>query len=136
MPPTGELILPGPDPDRLPRGANGLHLIILRVEATDDREAGSNLGTGIVTSGGVAGFMLPVLRYYVGGGPQGQRVVRLAPGSLRLVTPAAGEQFPVVPAARALSHERFALCPQDGEDQRRARPGSAVGAARPDNEGL
>jgi hypothetical protein len=65
LPPTGQVILPGPDPDKLPHNATGLHLVLLRIEATADREGNSSTGTAIVNSGGVAGFPLPVLRYYV-----------------------------------------------------------------------
>ncbi len=66
LPPTGQVFLPGPNPDRIPKGASGLHLILLRIEATDDREGDSTLTTGIVSSGGVAGFPMPVLRYFIG----------------------------------------------------------------------
>jgi hypothetical protein len=66
LPPTGQVFLPGPNPDRIPKGATGLHLILLRIEATDDREADSTIQTGIVSSGGVAGFPMPVLRYFIG----------------------------------------------------------------------
>jgi hypothetical protein len=66
LPPTGQVFLPGPNPDRIPKGATGLHLILLRIEATDDREGDSTLATGIVSSGGVAGFPMPVLRYFIG----------------------------------------------------------------------
>ena len=49
----------------------GLYLILLRVEATDDKEGDSSLaaagaGTGVVHSGAVAGFPMPTLRYFVG----------------------------------------------------------------------
>ena len=71
LPPTGRTILPGPDPSRLPRLLEGAYLILLRIEASDDKEADTNLaevgvGPGIVHSGAVAGFPLPALRYYVG----------------------------------------------------------------------
>ncbi len=71
LPPTGTFELEGPEPARLPTATEGLHLVLLRVEATDDRESDSNLaaagaGTGVLHSGGVAGFPMPVLRYYVG----------------------------------------------------------------------
>jgi hypothetical protein len=74
LPPTGEVVLEGPDPAKLPTAVEGLHQILLRIEATDDKEADSNLalagaGTGIVHAGAVAGFPLPVLRYYVGSLP-------------------------------------------------------------------
>jgi hypothetical protein len=35
LPPTGQVFLPGPNPDRIPKGASGLHLILLRIEATE-----------------------------------------------------------------------------------------------------
>lgn len=92
LPPTGKVVLPGPDPQLLPTAAEGLHQLLLRVEASEDREGDSNLaaagaGQGIVHSGGVAGFPLPVLRYYVGS------------------VPAAGAFAPLLPAdgARAMA---------------------------------
>jgi hypothetical protein len=67
LPPTGELTLRGPDPARLPVQAEGPYKLLLRIEASDDKEAGSNTGGGrLAVAGGVAGFALPVLRYYVG----------------------------------------------------------------------
>lgn len=73
LPPTGEFTLPGPDPERVPTHLTGLHQLVLRIEAADDKESDSNLGTagagtGLVHSGGVAGFPIPPLRYYVGSG--------------------------------------------------------------------
>jgi hypothetical protein len=71
LPPVGRYTLVGPDPARLPRNIEGPYLILLRVEASDDIEADSDLsavgvGPGIVHSGGLSGFALPVLRYFVG----------------------------------------------------------------------
>jgi hypothetical protein len=71
LPPTGEFTLPGPDPEKVPTHLTGLHHIVLRIEAADDKEADSNLetagaGSGVVHSGAVAGFPIPPLRYYVG----------------------------------------------------------------------
>jgi hypothetical protein len=72
LPPGGgPYHLEGPDPSKLPTGVEGLYLVLLRVEATNDKEGNTNLaalgsGGGIVYSGGVAGFPMPVLRYYVG----------------------------------------------------------------------
>ncbi len=73
LPPTGKYTLPGPDPARLPNEVNGQYLVLLRIEASDDKEADSSLasvgaGAGVVHSGAVAGFPLPPLRYYVGSG--------------------------------------------------------------------
>jgi hypothetical protein len=90
LPPGGRITLEGPPTHRLPVDASGLHQVLLRIEATDDKEGDSNLagigaGEGLVHSGAVAGFPIPVLRYIVG-----------APGStgtaserLRLLLPAA-----------------------------------------------
>jgi hypothetical protein len=67
LPPTGHLVLRGPDPSRLPVQSDGAYKILLRIEATDDKEATSNTGGGrLATAGGVAGFAMPVLRYVVG----------------------------------------------------------------------
>ncbi len=76
LPPTGRYTLPGPDVSRLPRKVEGTYLILLRIEASDDREGDSNLrdvnaGPDTVHSGAVAGFPLPVLRYVIGGIGQG-----------------------------------------------------------------
>lgn len=68
--PTGKFILPGPDVARLPTTIAGQYLILLRIEATDDKEGDANLlnvgGPGVVHNGAVAGFPMPMLRYYVG----------------------------------------------------------------------
>ena len=76
LPPTGRMTLPGPDVDRLPTGIDGLYQVLLRIEASDDKEADSSLakaaaGFGVVHSGAVAGFPMPVLRYYVGSAADG-----------------------------------------------------------------
>jgi hypothetical protein len=72
LPPVGEAILEGPDPELLPTDAEGRYLVLLRIEASDDKEGDSSLasagtGVGLVHSGGVAGFPLPPVRYHVGG---------------------------------------------------------------------
>lgn len=68
LPPTGDVTLPGPDPARLPVDADGAYKLLLRIEASDDKEATSNTGGGrLALAGGVAGFPMPVLRYVVGG---------------------------------------------------------------------
>jgi hypothetical protein len=69
--PTGRYELAGPDPARLPTGVSGQYLILLRIEASDDKDADSDLaavgvGPGVVHSGAVAGFAMPTLRYVVG----------------------------------------------------------------------
>ena len=90
LPPIGRFTLPGPDPKKLPTTVDGLHQLLLRIEASDDKEADSDLaaaaaGDGVVHSGAVAGFPLPVLRYFVGSVPAG-----FVPGRLSLLTPAVG----------------------------------------------
>ncbi|MBL8206662.1 MAG: hypothetical protein JNM09_20680 [Blastocatellia bacterium] len=89
LPPTGRYTLPGPDISRLPRKVEGTYLILLRIEASDDREGDSNLttinaGPDTVHSGAVAGFSLPVLRYVIGG--IGQNVNAITAG-LQLILP-------------------------------------------------
>ncbi len=73
LPPTGRVTLPGPDPERLPTAVDGAYYLLLRIEASADKEGDSNLnaagaGDGIVSSGAAAGFPMPVLRYVVGSG--------------------------------------------------------------------
>src|SRR5947207_2969719 len=73
LPPTGKIVLPGPEVWRVDESLNGLYLILLRIEASDDKEGDTNLatvgaGAGVVHGGAVAGFSLPTLRYYVGNG--------------------------------------------------------------------
>jgi len=94
LPPDGHVTLPGPDTRRLPSAAEGTYRVLLRVEATDDREGDSNLadadaGTGVVHSGAVAGFALPVLRYVVAGAGARTRVADA--GALHLLTPRDGD---------------------------------------------
>ncbi|HUQ20509.1 MAG TPA: hypothetical protein VM099_12920 [Gemmatimonadaceae bacterium] len=93
LPPTGEYLLPGPDPSRLPTTTEGMYMLLLRVEVSDDKEGDSNLsaagaGTGIVHSGAVAGFPLPPLRYVVGAG-NSDLSATIASTQLRSLTPIA-----------------------------------------------
>ena len=74
--PTGKVIIPGPDASKIPVNIDGLYKILLRIEATRDKEGNSNTGAGTVVSGGVAGFPMPVLRYYVGTHEKLQKVRR------------------------------------------------------------
>ncbi len=93
LPPTGRCRLPGPDPRRLPRDSEGLYQILLRIEASQD-EAGDidldavNEGTGVVATGGLAGFPMPPLRYYVGSAASPRLGVRASP--IALVSPQDG----------------------------------------------
>lgn len=73
LPPTGQYLLRGPDVSRIATTTEGVYLILLRIEASDDKEGDSNLGSagagaGIVHAGAVAGFPMPPLRYVVGAG--------------------------------------------------------------------
>lgn len=74
LPPGSKYVLDGPDPSRLPNVVEGRYLLLLRIEASDDKEGDSNLaavgGAGVVHSGAVAGFPLPPLRYFVGSGTE------------------------------------------------------------------
>ncbi len=89
LPPTGSLYLPGPNPELLPRNSEGPHKILLRIEATADKEGNSNTLSGVAVSGGVAGFPMPVLRYYVGSA-KSQKAVKSnnAAQRISLLTPA------------------------------------------------
>jgi hypothetical protein len=94
LPPTGKYTLAGPDVARLPVTLEGPYLVLLRIEATDDKEADSDLsaigvGAGVVHNGAIAGFPLPVLRYFVGGGRPGAAV------SLRMLTPVENATAPI-----------------------------------------
>ncbi len=65
LPPTGTAVISGPKVTLLPNDVIGPYQILFRVEATRDKEGNSETGVGTVVSGGVAGFSMPVLRYYV-----------------------------------------------------------------------
>ena len=91
LPPTGRVTLKGPDPKRIPTRSEGLHLILLRIEATNEKEGDSNLanagaGVGVVHSGGVAGFPMPPLRFWVGSTPP--ELLPGGKGGLTLLSPA------------------------------------------------
>jgi hypothetical protein len=73
LPPTGRFTLQGPESWRLKNPVEGMYMVLLRIEATNNNEGDSNLaaigaGADIVQGGAVAGFSMPVLRYYVGSG--------------------------------------------------------------------
>ncbi len=93
LPPTGQVILPGPDPAKLPKNTTGLHLILLRIEATADREGNSFTGVGTVNSGGVAGFPMPVLRYFVSPGASATGLIPTSRPALTLLQPALNTQL-------------------------------------------
>jgi hypothetical protein len=92
--PDGRATLPGPDARRLPTSVEGTYRVLLRIEASDDRESDSNLGdagagTGILHNGAVAGFPMPVLRYVVAG--EGARTAVEGASALRLFAPRDGD---------------------------------------------
>lgn len=73
LPPTGKVTLRGPEQWRVPAHMEGLYLVLLRIEAVEDLSGNSRLadigaGTSTIPTGGVAGFRMPTLRYYVGSG--------------------------------------------------------------------
>ncbi len=70
--PLGKYKLPLKITTRIPTLAAGQYLLLLRIEATDDKESDSNLavlgvGSGIVHSGAVASFPMPTLKFFVSG---------------------------------------------------------------------
>jgi hypothetical protein len=71
LPPTGKILLRGPEDRRMDKSLTGLYQILLRIEATDDTQ-GVTPAPGVPgespPSGGVAGFSLPVIKYYVSNG--------------------------------------------------------------------
>jgi len=82
--PTGTTIIPGPDPKLLPSMEKGLYRILLRIEASNDNEGNSDTTAGILNTGGVAGFPMPTLRYFVGDREQLKQVKSYPPISLLL----------------------------------------------------
>jgi len=64
--PTGQTVIQGPDPKSLPSLEKGAYRILLRIEASGDKESSTDTLAGILNSGGVAGFPMPTLRYFVG----------------------------------------------------------------------
>jgi hypothetical protein len=95
LPPKGKHVLQGPDPSRLPHKQDGLYLILLRIEASDASQSRSNQGVFEVQAGGVAGFEIPPLRYYMGTGEQDSDVAaQAAKRSLRALEPRPGQHIP------------------------------------------
>jgi len=81
--PAGEAFIPGPRTMSTRTQAGGLHQILLRIDTSDDRDSRSNIGGLVDQVGGVAGFPLPVVRYFVGSGDS-------TPTTVRLLAPADG----------------------------------------------
>lgn len=82
--PSGKTTIPGPDPKLLPTLEKGLYKVLLRIEASSDKEGNSDTTFGILKSGGVAGFAMPTLRYFVGSEEQLKQTKQLPPISLLL----------------------------------------------------
>lgn len=77
LPPVGRTTIPGPENERIEKTLDGMYLLLFRIESVTDGLNQSDLqavnaGQGVVDSGGVAGFAMPVLRYYVGTGGAAQ----------------------------------------------------------------
>ncbi len=91
LPPGGSYTLEGPQPSGLPTSTDGAYMVLLRIEATDDRAGDSDPGASgaLLHNGAVAGFPMPVLRYVVGSAaptPESSGTAR----TLRLLAPRAG----------------------------------------------
>ena len=72
LPPAGKFLLKLEDTKRIPIIAEGQYILLLRIEATDDKESDSDLaalgvGGGTVHSGAVAAFPMPTLKFFVAG---------------------------------------------------------------------
>ncbi len=93
LPPTGKFYLPGPKRLKPTTQSGGLYRVLLRVEATNDKEGNSNTTQGTAVSGGVAGFPMPVLRYYVGT-PDETIGFDVAVGQLSLMLPGSDARIP------------------------------------------
>lgn len=98
LPPGGRYTLSGPAPSQMPNNVPGQYLILLRIEASDDGENGSDLsfvgaGSILVSAGAAAGFPLPVLRYVVGNGDS-PIATAAPPTGLSLILPGDGVTIP------------------------------------------
>lgn len=130
LPPTGRVTVPGPDPSRFPRTADGVYQVLLRIEASPDKEGDSNLGAvgageGLVIGGAVAGFPMPTLRYVVGSGVTPERTPAEALGPLAPLQPAplarVERAVPLQFSWRAVDEAqvyRLEVEPIDGDDAR------------------
>lgn len=72
LPPHGKFVLPLEINERVPILAAGQYILLLRIEATDDKESDSDLrilgvGDGIVHSGAAASFPMPTLKFFLNG---------------------------------------------------------------------
>lgn len=72
LPPGSKFTLNFGENERVPTNVEGQYILLLRIEATDDKESDTNLaavgaGGGVVHNGAVAGFPMPSLKYFVVG---------------------------------------------------------------------
>ena len=139
LPPTGRVRVPGPDPARLPRDVDGTYLVLLRIEAGDDREGvndPSGISAGAVASAAVAGFPLPVLRYLVGSStvteplPAGRGVSLIAPAANATIARGTRWSFAWIPVATAARY-RVEIRTIDGATLFEAVTGSDTGTYTP-----
>ncbi len=117
--PTGKIVLPGPEVWRVDESLNGLYLVLLRIEASDDKEGDTDLasvgaGAGVVHGGAVAGFALPTLKYYVSNGSAAQAasansaLLQIAPDDRVVLGPGKPVNFSWSPIDSAVTY-RFEL---------------------------
>ena len=74
LPPGGKFSIPLEVNGRLPIDAEGQYLLLLRIEAGDDKDSDSDLriigvGDSIVHSGAAAGFPMPAFKFFVSARP-------------------------------------------------------------------
>ena len=72
LPPAGKFTLKLENPEIKWLNADGQYLLLLRIEAVNDKEgdsdlAGLGVGNGVVHSGAVAGFPMPTLKFFFSG---------------------------------------------------------------------
>ena len=120
--PTGRTIIQGPNPKLLPSLEKGMYRILLRIEASSDKEGNSETTIGTLKTGGVAGFPMPTLRYFVGDNEQLKQSKKLPPISLLLphsnqTLPAVGLKFTWfdIQAADSVAAYRIEFYQQSGE---------------------
>lgn len=132
LPPGGTFSLPLGVDQALPIEAEGQYLLLLRIEATDDKESDSDLrvigvGDSIVHSGAVAGFPMPVLKFFVSSkdSPRSWETTSL-------LVPAEGSAIDVdQPAAfRWRSHPEASFYRMEVFDEKNVRVLSAIAVPR------
>lgn len=114
LPPGGRYTLPGPENWRIDKSVEGMYLLLFRVEASDAPNSGSNIGTATIATGGVAGFQMPTLRYYVGNASNTeiQQIARSSP-AVDEFTP---QPLPIVLRWKAVANAKlYRLEIEDGE---------------------